>query len=98
MFGDDDHDGDNDDSGNDSDDNFEKCLKEPEMTNREEEVTEEDDQDILSKGENSSERENAENESRSVKLGANDEHPAITPSQQPSLEQVIIIQYVWPLS
>ena len=94
LFGDDDHDGDNDDPGNDRDDNFEKCLKEPELTNREEEVTEEDDQDILSKGENLSERENAENESRSVKLGANTENPSTALSQQPSLEQVIIIKYV----
>ena len=72
------------------------------MTNREEEVIKEDDQDILSKGENSSERENAENESRSVKLGANVENPASALSQQPPLEQVIVIVIVivivWPLA
>ena len=54
----------------DTNDDLEKCLKEPELENREE-VTKEDDLEILSKGDNISERENAENESRSEEYLSN---------------------------
>ena len=52
------------------DEDLEKCLKEPELENREE-VDKEDDLEILSKGDNISERENAENESRSEENQSN---------------------------
>ena len=59
-------------------------MKAPELANREK-VTKEENLEILSKGENNIERENAENESRSGKLGDAVENALL---QQPtSIEQ-----------
>ena len=73
------------------------CLKEPELPIREEDTTAEDLKRNAENLEKESERENAENESRSDRVGSVDQEVAAAVSQQPSFEksdQVYILHYI----